>query len=498
MSCALEVRRRDLSPALNDGVRASPFRSFETARWLANAVLYSFLVVACGGGQEVPAPPYALPGDTDKTFANDGTYVYPRAPFPYGVNTHQILVISGGRLLALGGMGAPPSDGASFQSSASFALTSSGAMDGTFGQEGLLPAAPATAGAQEFVTAQQLRDGSLVLASKIHTCGPVGSCAMDDPGPTYRVQRYLSTGKLDASYAQAGTFTTPSHAGNAAILTDGTTISLGATYYRTFISGLSRPFSFHAVVVDATGQPDSALADRFLAQMIRCSPSGTADVSSAPGRTTPVVQRAPDDRIIFAFGSCMLKLNRDATPDSSFGVNGLSNVDNAGLPVRQILILQDGTILAFSVRADGKSYQVVKRLPNGSPDPAFGAGGVLASLALPFTLVTGPNYPLVDVPNTRGFPALDRSGRFLIAGRGGYLARLDAGLNLDTSFGSAGSGVTALGSAGQGTFEPATIAVDEMNRIILGGSVRTGTGSQYSTYYAEAVTRLYGEQVAGR
>jgi len=105
-----------------------------------------------------------------------------------------------------------------------------------------LPAAPATAGAQEFVTAQQLRDGSLVLASKIHTCGPVGSCAMDDPGPTYRVQRYLSTGKLDASYAQAGTFTTPSHAGNAAILTDGTTISLGATYYRTFISGLSRPF----------------------------------------------------------------------------------------------------------------------------------------------------------------------------------------------------------------------------------------------------------------
>jgi len=192
----------------------------------------------------------------------------------------------------------------------------------------------------------------------------------------------------------------------------------------------------------------------------------------------------------------MLKLNRDATPDSSSvstgcptltrGTTGPADPHSPGR--------HDPVVLGTRRR---QVYQVVKRLPNGSPDPAFGAGGVLASLALPFTLVTGPNYPLVDVPNTRGFPALDRSGRFLIAGRGGYLARLDAGLNLDTSFGSAGSGVTALGSAGQGTFEPATIAVDEMNRIILGGSVRTGTGSQYSTYYAEAVTRLYGEQVAG-
>jgi hypothetical protein len=271
---------------------------------------------------------------------------------------------------------------------------------------------------------------------------------------------------------------------------------------------VNHPFSFHAVVVDATGQLDAALADRFLVQMIRCSPSGTADLSSVWPKVAPVVQRTRDDRILFAFGSCMLRLNRDATPDSSFGSDGMSIVDNAGLPVQQVLILEDGSVLTFSVLADRRSYRVVRRLPNGSPDPAFGVGGVLAALALPFTLSDrSDTLPSGYVPNTGGFPALDRRGRFLVAGYSvsadrsvwvSYLARLDAAMNLDTSFGSAGTGVTTLRGAGPGTFfQPDAIAIDEMDRIVLGGRLIAGnTTVPYGTNYAEAVTRLYGEPVA--
>ena len=82
-------------------------RSFGKARSVASAVLCSLFVTACGGGEEVP-PPYALPGDIDATFATDGIYVYPRERTDKGVGTHQVLVLSGDRVLALGGIGEPP------------------------------------------------------------------------------------------------------------------------------------------------------------------------------------------------------------------------------------------------------------------------------------------------------------------------------------------------------------------------------------------------------
>jgi hypothetical protein len=255
-------------------------------------------------------------------------------------------------------------------------------------------------------------------------------------------------------------------------------------------------------VVDAAGQSNATLAERFLAQMIRCSPSGTADVSSVSPKLAPVVQRDGDDRIFFAFGSCMLKLNPDATPDGTFGSDGRSSIDNAGLHVHQVLILGDGRILTFSLLADGSSYRVVRRLPNGSPDPDFGDGGVLAAMTLPFKpfWTGGSSMFYWYEPNTRGFPAIDRHGRVLIAGSGAdpasgiqvsYLARFDAGMNLDVSFGSAGTGVVALGDPALGRFVPVTAAIDDIDRIVLGGLLsREDLPPPYRTRYAEAVTRL--------
>jgi hypothetical protein len=253
--------------------------------------------------------------------------------------------------------------------------------------------------------------------------------------------------------------------------------------------------TFDAVAIDAAGRENPALAARFLAQMVRCSPTGTADLGMIgfPWSGDPVVQWTRDDRIVFAYGACMLKLNPDATPDDTFGFDGLSLVDNADLAIAQVQILADGSVLAFSLLADGNSYRVVKRLPTGSPDPAFGADGVL-TIALPFRLLGGSQ-------NTRSFPAVDAKGRVLVAGQTrdpvtavgiSYLARLDARMNLDPTFGPAGTGLAELGRSDQGWwFRPSTIAVDAEDRIFLGGGVGRGSSNNpYDWLYSEAVMRL--------
>jgi uncharacterized delta-60 repeat protein len=420
-------------------------------------------------------------------------YVHRQSPSTKTVSTRQILLLSQGRILALGGTGGGPSASSGLVSSASFALTNAGALDPAFGNSGLLPDASERP-PQEFVTARELPNGTIVLASEVLNCPSPSHCIVQDPGPTYRVQRYRPNGTLDSTYAEAGTHTVASHRGNAAILADGTVIGLGVTYDLN-VAQTSRPMTFDAVAIDAAGRANPTLAARFLTQMVRCSPTGTADLGMIgfPWSGAPVVQWTRDDRIVFAYGSCMLRLNPDATPDQAFGSGGLSLVDNAGLAIAQVQILADGSVLTFSARDDRSSYRVVKRLPTGSPDPAFGADGVL-TISLPFRLLGGGQ-------NTRGFPAVDAKGRVLVAGQTSdpvtnvgisCLARLDAQMKLDTTFGPAGSGLVELGRSDQGWwFRPSTIAVDAEDRIFLGGGVGKGNSNNpYDWLYSEAVMRL--------
>src|SRR5262245_54791856 len=62
--------------------------------------------------------------------------------------------------------------------------------------------------------------------------------------PLYLVQHFSGSGALDVSYGQSGTNSTPSQAGGAAILADGTAISLGSA------SGQGMPYTLVALVVD--------------------------------------------------------------------------------------------------------------------------------------------------------------------------------------------------------------------------------------------------------
>src|SRR6185369_15902872 len=110
--------------------------------------------------------------------------------------------------------------------------------------------------------------------------------------------------------------------------------------------------------------------------------------------------------------------------------------------------------------------------------------------------------PAVNDTNSRGFPALDSKDRLLVAGStrdGGtgetttYLARFDARMNLDVSFGADATGVAEIGNRALGTFIPYSAATDKFGRIVVAGQLKT----EFSYYnkVAEMVVRLRDDSI---
>lgn len=465
---------------------------------------------------------FAAAGDLDPTFATNGLYYFPdhiasqSSGYFHNESTRQVIPLSRGGYLALGGLNSGPTGSARYGPSPSFALTSSGVLDAAFGQSGWLPG-PSAKGvygqdaAYRYVAARELADGRLLLASEVvDKCASPSGCGLINPGLSYNVERYLPNGSVDSSYGVAGAYFVELHQGNAAILSDGTAIALGQTWYPLPITGAIQYYgaSADAIVIDAGGHANAVLATRFRSQMLRCNPSGTTEMT---GAVQPVVEATPGDQVIYAYGSCMLKLNRDGTPDASFGTGGMSQLDNDGLTLTRVLLRKDGSILTFSLLADGSSYRVTKRLANGAPDSSFGAAGVMAKMSLPFAPILlyqfdGPQPFTTSLPNSRGLPALDAEERVLVAGfiadsgpnkQSNYIARFDSQLRLDTSFGSLGSGLAPVGNADLGLFVPLSVAVDSSQRMVFAGYLQVPNPKIPQNFaYSSALIRMQADAPA--
>src|SRR4051794_28886968 len=108
------------------------------------------------------------------------------------------------------------------------------------------------------------------------------------------------------------------------------------------------------------------------------------------------------------------RLNIDGTPDRTFGQNGIVTTNLGGTAgASSILIQPDGRIVLGGSRSNGVLYPradtqgaIVRYNPNGSPDPSFGAGGIV----------------LAQIPGESSFfsLALMSDGRIVAAGTGIY------------------------------------------------------------------------------
>src|SRR4051812_1448200 len=120
----------------------------------------------------VPSICMAAAGDVDTTFGVGGRYVYPRpgqSGFSYqGYETRQIVPLSNGGGLALGGVNHGGISSPSYRSSASFALRDGGVLDTSYANNGTLEyVSPPT---RRFVAARELADGKVMLVSEVTVC----------------------------------------------------------------------------------------------------------------------------------------------------------------------------------------------------------------------------------------------------------------------------------------------------------------------------------------
>ena len=143
----------------------------------------------------------------------------------------------------------------------------------------------------------------------------------------------------------------------------------------------------------------------------------------------------------------LIRNNPDGTLDSSFGTGGIATTDLGGADDQALdaALLPDGGIVAVG-RTDASgilktAFGVVRYLPDGTPDPSFGAGGI----------VTTPFFGKGAVADA---VAVQPDGKIVVAGfadeASGFnsdfaLARYDPDGTLDTSFDGDGIVTTDLG-----------------------------------------------------
>jgi uncharacterized delta-60 repeat protein len=174
----------------------------------------------------------------------------------------------------------------------------------------------------------------------------------------------------------------------------------------------------------------------------------------------------PDGKIVVAgdylssAGSefALARYNADGLLDAGFGSGGIVTTQVEGVDSKAFgLVLQpDGKIVAGgdATSSTDSGSAVVRYLPNGSPDPSFGTGGIAFSTQ----------------PGENGFDAvaLQPDGKILGVGQNTPLTRFNTDGSPDTSFGSGGISVVAAPKA-------AAIALQADGRIVVAG----GTSSYF-------------------
>jgi uncharacterized delta-60 repeat protein len=392
----------------------------------------------------------AAAGDLDPTFGVAG--IVQDAALG---GASDVLVLGDGRILVSGSTNTDPS---------SFAIgryDTSGAVDATFGTGGHAVTSIGAAG-DTITTLLRQPDGKLVAAGYTYTL------TFDDP--SIAVARYDADGTLDATFGTAGVAIhnvgPESRAEGAALQADGKIVVVGALQ----------------------GSANGAF-------VMRLNDDGTLDTSFGTGGSVvetgfgfasqfDAVLVQPDGKIVAAGTDTFIPTNRflvvryDSTGarDATFGTGGavLTPVSGSGGWAFDIDFGPGGTLVATgagsSIGGTGSAIGVVRYLANGTPDPAFGGGDGIATLAVPNRSTA---YKGAVAPDGRVIAAAYRiptplfpQGNDLVA------ARFTPTGAVDTAFGGTGwvavdVGINDFGSA---------IALQADGKILVGGTTADANG----------------------
>ena len=266
-----------------------------------------------------------------------------------------------------------------------------GDIDTTFGDNGAVLASISTYGAEAHAVVVQ-PDDKIVLAGWTQPPPPPPLPPLSPPGAPSRPEgeignmdflalRLNADGSRDSGFGSDGFVRTQidyvpgaaNWASAVALGPDGSIVLAGSALDDLFTS------DFAFVRYTSAGELDPTFSDDGIQ---------TIDVDDYEGASGVVVQ--PSDGKIVAVGRSevfdrtftAMRLNVDGTLDDSFGSGGVSrmNIGESFFDTPSAVALTPaGTILAAGTADEGEGhgdFALVRYLPDGQPDPAFGDGGV--------------------------------------------------------------------------------------------------------------------------
>lgn len=183
-----------------------------------------------------------------------------------------------------------------------------------------------------------------------------------------------------------------------------------------------------------------------------------------------VVVRGRRSAVVLQAGLAIVQLLPDGTPDLAFGAGGLVTSDEAA--VADAILQPDGRIVTVGTRTPPPASLgeiVVQRFEaDGDPDSTFGSGG--AVIGVPGS---AEDWLATSI-------ALQPDGRLVVAGSvesEGFLARYESDGTLDGTFGTAGVLRTTFPSTGPTSFlRFHDVAIQADGGLVAAGQARLGTG----------------------
>ena len=386
-----------------------------TIRRLARAVAVLFIVGSLAGATQ------AASGGLDPTFGSGGlvTTAVPNRD----AAIQDVALQPDGKIVAAGWLRDPAGG---FPLALSFLVARynvDGTLDASFGSGGLVTA---TVGSSSAATAVAIQaDGKIVA----------GGLTLSFPG-TFALARFNTDGTLDSTFGSGGKVVTDSGFSTAihdiGLQADGKIVVGGgnsdAGDARNFMvaryqtngvldstfgsGGISHTnfFGRGGLALGLAIQPDGKIVEVGVTGLtsypfdafglVRFNSDGTLDTTfGAGGKVTTgfggggrgwdvVVQ--PDGKLVAAGvafsnsaqgGFGLARYNVDGSPDTSFGDNGTVLTLNAGM-ARAVALQSDGKIVAAGDHVTptfSGDFAVARYRSDGSPDSAFGSGGIVTT-----------------------------------------------------------------------------------------------------------------------
>nr|WP_322710474.1 DUF4347 domain-containing protein [Nostoc sp. ChiSLP03a]MDZ8211571.1 DUF4347 domain-containing protein [Nostoc sp. ChiSLP03a] len=287
------------------------------------------------------------------------------------------------------------------------------------------------------------------------------------------IKLLMNPGDLDINFGNGGTVMTKfgngGSAHSVAIQPDGKIVAVGYVYMN---NNNVTAFDFALARYNLDGSLDTSFGK---------SGTVTTHVVGTSSDSAYGVTLQSDGKIILAGYSwgdstqpnqpdfALIRYNTDGSLDTSFG-NGGKVITNFGEDFGHNVLLQsDGKIILAGYIGNGNAdYVLLRYNTDGSLDTSFGNGG--------------------KVNGTKGYAvAIQSDGKIVVGGKDSNgsdikfaLTRYNTDGSLDTSFGSSGRVVVAIGTAGQ---EIHDIAIQSDGKIVVAGEVwKYVNGTSYNQH----------------